>query len=218
MHNLTQREQSLLDALNTRLADADALTAQQIIKEIEAASEYNEPGHPDHVAYLHMIPLAIGREMELAGQDPNGKSSQLDMSQQRFTHDLNPQEPMPDFSDEDSVYENQRKNTVDYLEKLQAGEVEGVDPEDQKSFITGGKQHLAELDAAHEQTIKNREAEIDRMNKQKDDWDKEKFERSANMKKEFMETRLRDVLKDDRKKITELAEQEWATLQDAYDL
>jgi len=206
--NLPPAQQNLVDGFANRLRDADALRTDDFLKEIENGEAYKNPGHPDHLATLHMIPLAIGRQMELAGTDPLASGTDSDSSMrdnQRFTYDPYPQEQEPDFSDEDRDYQKQRENTLDYMQKIRDGKAEGVTEENKSEALEGMQDFLKELDTEHETTVQARETELTRIDEQEDSWAAEKTIRSAEMKKDFMSTRLKGVLPDDRKQVTELA-------------
>ncbi len=68
---LTQREQGLLDSLQKRLENSDALEVEGTLKELESSEEFKNPAHPDHNAFINMMPLAVARQMTLSGQDPH---------------------------------------------------------------------------------------------------------------------------------------------------
>jgi len=220
MTQLNQREQSLIDSLNNRLAEADTLQADQILKELESSEEYKTPSHPDHLAYLHMIPITIGKQMELRGEQPYASGTDADSSMldnQRFTHDIFPQEPTPlDFSQDEQRYQTQRNNLSQHLTNLQNNNVKHVSPDDKTIHIEATQKEIIKLDLDYKTNTQARNIELDRIDTLESDWEAEKRIKSAEMKKDFMTSRLQSVLKDDEAKVTELAEIEWGNLKLAY--
>ncbi len=215
MRQFNQREQSLIDALNSRLVEADTLQAKGILKEIEASDEYTSPGHPDHFAYLHMVPLVLGKQMTLAGLDPLASGTDPDSSMldnQRFTHDVFPEEKELDFSEDNREYESKRSNAVNYLNQVR----DDKDLKDREIHIEAAQKQLLEIDQDYAHYVESRDAELKYMEDREIEWAEEEVKRSAQMKEDFMTTRLKGVLKPDIAQVTELAEQEWEKLQSAY--
>lgn len=219
MPELSPRHQSIITALSGRLKDADALEADGILKEIEASAEYNDPSHQDHVAYLNAVPLALGRSMELQGIDPieSGNDSQSSMlDNQRTTFNPYPEMPKLDFSKEEADYQRTRKRTQDYLTDLQQGNVKGIEPDEIEVHIEETQKLLLLLDKEYAQDTNRRDKELSRIDAAEDAWSQEQAERRAEMKHDFMATRLKGVLKDNLPKEKELAEEQWARLQADY--
>ncbi|VAW61213.1 hypothetical protein MNBD_GAMMA11-1801 [hydrothermal vent metagenome] len=57
--NLPPAQQRLVDGFRNRLQDADALTADSLLKQTEQSEAYQNPGHPDHLARTRMYPVQI---------------------------------------------------------------------------------------------------------------------------------------------------------------
>ncbi|VAW61209.1 hypothetical protein MNBD_GAMMA11-1800, partial [hydrothermal vent metagenome] len=75
------------------------------------------------------------------------------MDNQRFTHEVYPQEQEIDFSDEDSNYEKQRTNTLNYMQKIRDGKAEGVTDENKSKALQGMDDFLKELDTEYENSV-----------------------------------------------------------------
>ncbi len=220
MTQFNPRVQSLIDALHNRLETVDTLQADSILKELEDSEEYKTPSHPDHLAYLHMIPVAIGKQMELRGEQPYASGTDAESSMlhnQRFTHDIYPQEPAPlDFSQDEQHYQTQRDNLSQHLTDLQNNNVNNISPDDKEIHIDATQKEIIKLDLDYTSNTQARDTELDRIDALENDWEEEKCIKSAEMKKDFMASRLRGVLKNDKAKVTELAEIEWGNLKQAY--
>jgi len=219
MPDLNPRQASLVAAFQSRLETADAFTADNMLNEVEAANEYLDPSHNDHQAYISMVPLALGHRLKLSGHDPEmigtGPDSSM-LDNQRFSFDPYPKEPEADFSDEDNDYERSRDNAQKYLTQLQNGEVDGLHDEDMKTHIKAAQQTLIDIDTRYASVTQSRDTELERFDKQLDGWESEKSERAAQMKKDFMAVRMKNVLPDNREEYQALADTEWQRLSADY--
>lgn len=216
---MSQREQSLLDSLAVQLQDSDAFTTDAILNEIEAAGAYQTPSHPDHVSYLKMRPMALARQMTLSGEDPQASGNDADSSMldnQRYTHELYEEEKPLTFDDEDNEFETKRANIQKHLESLQKGEVAGVTEDDLPIFIETTQKQIIDMDVEQDMRVKGRESELDRMDKQENSWADERAAQVAEMKKDFMAIRMKNVLKDDKAAHQKLANEEWSRMASDY--
>jgi len=219
MPELNFREQSLVNSLQDRLKDADALTVDTTLKELEGSIEYQNPSNPDHHAYLNMVPVALAKKMELEGDDPNRSTRGLEgaLDHQRFTHDPHPQESDElDFSDDDKRYDRERTNAQNYLNQLQNNEVPNIPEGDRDLHIQAAQKTILDIDADHARSVKTRESELSRMDDQQNEWDKESAERAAQMKKDFMAIKMKDVLPDEKEARQAQADAQWLRLSTEY--
>jgi len=219
MPELNLREQSLVNSLQDRLKDADALQVDAALKELEASDEYQNPSNPDHHAYLNMVPIALARRMTLAGDNPHAIGNDADSSMadnQRYTHELYEEEKPLTFEGEDKAFETRRANIQQHLEDLKLGKIKGVDEENLPHFIEGTQKQIIQMDVEQGAAVKARDTELARMDDQQTVWDKERVERAAQMKKDFMAMRMKDVLPDDQEARQAQADQEWQRLSADY--
>ena len=210
---LTQREQGLLDSLQKRLENSDALEVEGTLKELESSEEFKNPAHPDHNAFINMMPLAVARQMTLSGQDPH----QIGTGLESVILDTPPafdEKKELDFSKENRRYESKKANAENYLKSVEADK--SLSSEDKAVYLQGAKQTLEEIETEQANTIKTRETGIARIEAQENKWEAEEAERRAQIKKDFMADRLKNSVPAERAELQKLADQEWSRLQSDY--
>jgi len=218
MPELNFREQSLVNSLEDRLKDADAFTVDAALSEIENSEAYKNPSHLDHHAFLNMIPVAMGRQMTLSGDDPHRGTRGIEgaLDAQNFTHDPYPQEAEPDDSIDEQGYNRERTNAQNYLNRLQNGEMPNVSEDEIDIHIKAAQQTIIDIDMSHNNDIQARDTELARRDEQENSWADEQVTRAAEMKKDFMAVRMKNVLPDDKAAYQKLANEEWDRMASDY--
>lgn len=215
---LTPRETNIVEAFQNRLEDANALETDSILTEIENSIQYTDPAHIDHTAFINALPAALSRKLTLQGDDPERGTAGLNgaLDHQRFTFDQYPQEKELDFTADEKIYQKERENLQIYLNKLQKNEIDGIPENEHDIHVKTTQQTIIDLDVHHSESIQLWDTELERRGKQESVWEAEQSARAKEMKSDFMATRMKNTLPDDRKSILILAEQEWSRLVSSY--
>lgn len=206
MNTFTKREESLLNAMKERLLNTDAISATKIVDEIQNSSEYKSPSHEDHTAFLHMLPLAVGKEMELAGEDPYQPERARGLNDSKY-------------ADADEYENNQsRQFLVDDIRALENGDIIPPKGLSKEHAIQGSQELLIEFDKNKVERDKANEIETSRIAAQEKNWKKEEYGKSNEMRENFMKDAMRSISKKDPayKQHEELAETRWNRLANDY--
>lgn len=218
MNNLNHREKGFTAALEERLSEADSISADAMLSELELSEPYQNPSHENHRAYLNMRTQIIGKQLELRGINPFESGNDPDSSMlnnQRLYDDISIRDDDLGFSKDDKNFEVKRKNTLDYLDRLKAG-TEPLYDINLECHVESTKKTLAQMDLDQSEIVKSREAELERIEEWELSQEAEQDARHAQMKKVFFKSKLQNASKWDREQIRELAEKQWSQLKNDY--
>ncbi len=220
MIELNQQNQTLVEALESRLESTDLLDANTMLIELETSEPFTNPAHENHKAYQVMRSQVIARQIELTGRNPyesgNDNNSSM-MDNQTYHTDGDGEDKLEaSFIEDDESYNLERENAVKYLNRLQNNEFKSISSEELPHHIKAAKEQLDKMDATQVQTIKDREAELERIETWELGLEAEQSAKLAERKKEFMAVALKDVHPLHKEEMEKIAQAQWARTQYGY--